>query len=155
MLPFHTTFRFLPSLRTPLTVICGYLETLLDNVDEINPRWSRALESAGMLGLVGILGERLRQPPGRAIALGGECCQCVGFGSLTAARRRRGNDGGELFQPVGCTGPLRHPGEGRDPVSLGRSEAKSLDPGLRRDDGRGACVRLMGTPSIDISTSPC
>lgn len=31
-------------LRTPLTVICGYLETLLDNVEEINPRWSRALQ---------------------------------------------------------------------------------------------------------------
>lgn len=31
-------------LRTPLTVICGYLETLLDNVEEVNPRWSRALQ---------------------------------------------------------------------------------------------------------------
>lgn len=30
-------------LRTPLTVVVGYLETLTDNVDEINPRWKRAL----------------------------------------------------------------------------------------------------------------
>ena len=30
-------------LRTPLTVIVGYLETLNDNVDSINPRWQRAL----------------------------------------------------------------------------------------------------------------
>ncbi|SDP13404.1 two-component system, OmpR family, phosphate regulon sensor histidine kinase PhoR [Pseudomonas jinjuensis] len=31
-------------LRTPLTVIAGYLETLLDNADNINPRWTRALQ---------------------------------------------------------------------------------------------------------------
>ncbi|MHB9799883.1 phosphate regulon sensor histidine kinase PhoR [Pseudomonas sp. MT3] len=31
-------------LRTPLTVIAGYLETLLDNVEEVNPRWTRALQ---------------------------------------------------------------------------------------------------------------
>jgi len=37
-------------LRTPLTVICGYLETLLDNVDEINPRWSRALQQMQQQG---------------------------------------------------------------------------------------------------------
>lgn len=31
-------------LRTPLTVIAGYLETLLDNVEDVNPRWTRALQ---------------------------------------------------------------------------------------------------------------
>ncbi|SDU34657.1 phosphate regulon sensor histidine kinase PhoR [Halopseudomonas salegens] len=31
-------------LRTPLTVIVGYLETLSDNADAINPRWKRALD---------------------------------------------------------------------------------------------------------------
>ena len=31
-------------LRTPLTVIMGYLETLLDNVEDVNPRWTRALQ---------------------------------------------------------------------------------------------------------------
>ncbi|MCF3118066.1 ATP-binding protein, partial [Pseudomonas aeruginosa] len=31
-------------LRTPLTVIAGYLETLLDNVEDVNPRWLRALQ---------------------------------------------------------------------------------------------------------------
>jgi len=37
-------------LRTPLTVICGYLETLLDNVEEVNPRWSRALQQMQQQG---------------------------------------------------------------------------------------------------------
>ena len=37
-------------LRTPLTVICGYLETLLDNVEEINPRWTRALQQMQQQG---------------------------------------------------------------------------------------------------------
>lgn len=31
-------------LRTPLTVISGYLETMLEHTDEMNPRWSRALQ---------------------------------------------------------------------------------------------------------------
>ena len=31
-------------LRTPLTVIAGYLETLLEHSEELNPRWSRALQ---------------------------------------------------------------------------------------------------------------
>ena len=37
-------------LRTPLTVITGYLETLQDNVDEINPRWRRALQQMQQQG---------------------------------------------------------------------------------------------------------
>ena len=37
-------------LRTPLTVICGYLETLLDNVEEVNPRWTRALQQMQQQG---------------------------------------------------------------------------------------------------------
>jgi two-component system phosphate regulon sensor histidine kinase PhoR len=37
-------------LRTPLTVICGYLETLLDNVEDVNPRWSRALQQMQQQG---------------------------------------------------------------------------------------------------------
>jgi two-component system phosphate regulon sensor histidine kinase PhoR len=31
-------------------VICGYLETLLDNVEEINPRWARALQQMQQQG---------------------------------------------------------------------------------------------------------
>ncbi len=31
-------------LRTPLTVITGYLETLADNVEGVNPRWLRPLQ---------------------------------------------------------------------------------------------------------------
>ncbi len=31
-------------LRTPLTVIAGYLETLADNAEDVNPRWLRALQ---------------------------------------------------------------------------------------------------------------
>jgi two-component system phosphate regulon sensor histidine kinase PhoR len=31
-------------------VICGYLETLLDNVDEVNPRWARALQQMQQQG---------------------------------------------------------------------------------------------------------
>ena len=31
-------------LRTPLTVIAGYLETLLEHSEDLNPRWSRALQ---------------------------------------------------------------------------------------------------------------
>jgi len=37
-------------LRTPLTVICGYLETLLDNAEEVNPRWTRALQQMQQQG---------------------------------------------------------------------------------------------------------
>ncbi|EJT84740.1 PAS/PAC sensor signal transduction histidine kinase [Pseudomonas putida S11] len=37
-------------LRTPLTVITGYLETLLDNVEDVNPRWSRALQQMSQQG---------------------------------------------------------------------------------------------------------
>ena len=37
-------------LRTPLTVIAGYLETLLDNVEDVNPRWSRALQQMQQQG---------------------------------------------------------------------------------------------------------
>ncbi|MDE2036672.1 MAG: DUF3329 domain-containing protein, partial [Pseudomonas sp.] len=37
-------------LRTPLTVICGYLETLLDNVEDVNPRWTRALQQMQQQG---------------------------------------------------------------------------------------------------------
>ncbi|MCL5043432.1 MAG: phosphate regulon sensor histidine kinase PhoR [Gammaproteobacteria bacterium] len=37
-------------LRTPLTVIVGYLETLSDNVDAINPRWKRALDQMQQQG---------------------------------------------------------------------------------------------------------
>jgi two-component system phosphate regulon sensor histidine kinase PhoR len=37
-------------LRTPLTVITGYLETLLDNVEDVNPRWSRALQQMQQQG---------------------------------------------------------------------------------------------------------
>lgn len=38
-------------LRTPLTVIAGYLETLLDNVEEVNPRWTRALQQMSQQGV--------------------------------------------------------------------------------------------------------
>ena len=31
-------------LRTPLTVIVGYLETLLDHADQLSPRWLRAMQ---------------------------------------------------------------------------------------------------------------
>ncbi|MCO6055944.1 phosphate regulon sensor histidine kinase PhoR [Pseudomonas sp. MOB-449] len=37
-------------LRTPLTVIAGYLETLLDNVEDVNPRWTRALQQMSQQG---------------------------------------------------------------------------------------------------------
>ena len=37
-------------LRTPLTVISGYLETLLDNVEDVNPRWTRALQQMSQQG---------------------------------------------------------------------------------------------------------
>ncbi|HCN46639.1 MAG TPA: PAS domain-containing sensor histidine kinase [Pseudomonas sp.] len=37
-------------LRTPLTVIAGYLETLLDNVEDVNPRWTRALQQMQQQG---------------------------------------------------------------------------------------------------------
>ncbi|WP_296246547.1 phosphate regulon sensor histidine kinase PhoR [Pseudomonas sp. UBA4194] len=37
-------------LRTPLTVITGYLETLLDNVEDVNPRWTRALQQMDQQG---------------------------------------------------------------------------------------------------------
>ncbi|GAD64063.1 phosphate regulon sensor histidine kinase PhoR [Aquipseudomonas alcaligenes] len=37
-------------LRTPLTVISGYLETLQDNVEEVNPRWLRALQQMQQQG---------------------------------------------------------------------------------------------------------
>ena len=37
-------------LGTPLTVICGYLETLLDNAEEVNPRWTRALQQMQQQG---------------------------------------------------------------------------------------------------------
>jgi len=37
-------------LRTPLTVISGYLETLLDNVEDVNPRWTRALQQMQQQG---------------------------------------------------------------------------------------------------------
>lgn len=38
-------------LRTPLTVITGYLETLLDNVEDVNPRWTRALQQMEQQGV--------------------------------------------------------------------------------------------------------
>ncbi|MDT4841997.1 Phosphate regulon sensor protein PhoR [compost metagenome] len=38
-------------LRTPLTVIAGYLETLLDNVEDVNPRWTRALQQMSQQGM--------------------------------------------------------------------------------------------------------
>jgi two-component system phosphate regulon sensor histidine kinase PhoR len=38
-------------LRTPLTVIAGYLETLLDNVEDVNPRWTRALQQMSQQGV--------------------------------------------------------------------------------------------------------
>ncbi|MBD8684268.1 phosphate regulon sensor histidine kinase PhoR [Pseudomonas sp. CFBP 13719] len=38
-------------LRTPLTVITGYLETLLDNVENVNPRWTRALQQMEQQGV--------------------------------------------------------------------------------------------------------
>jgi two-component system, OmpR family, phosphate regulon sensor histidine kinase PhoR len=31
-------------------VICGYLETLLDNVDDVNPRWKRPLSQMQQQG---------------------------------------------------------------------------------------------------------
>ena len=37
-------------LRTPLTVIAGYLETLLDNVEDVNPSWKRALQQMQQQG---------------------------------------------------------------------------------------------------------
>ncbi|CAD5375909.1 sensory histidine kinase in two-component regulatory system with PhoB [Pseudomonas sp. OF001] len=37
-------------LRTPLTVLTGYLETLQDNVDDIQPRWRRALQQMQQQG---------------------------------------------------------------------------------------------------------
>ncbi|HSC82267.1 MAG TPA: phosphate regulon sensor histidine kinase PhoR [Pseudomonas sp.] len=37
-------------LRTPLTVITGYLETLQDNVENVNPRWLRALQQMQQQG---------------------------------------------------------------------------------------------------------
>ncbi|MCY1200776.1 Phosphate regulon sensor protein PhoR [compost metagenome] len=37
-------------LRTPLTVIAGYLETMLDNVEDLNPRWTRALQQMSQQG---------------------------------------------------------------------------------------------------------
>ncbi|MEP6883091.1 MAG: molybdopterin-dependent oxidoreductase, partial [Dokdonella sp.] len=44
--------------------------------------------------------------------------------------------------------PARHPGEGRDPVTL-KSRTEALDPGLRRDDGEGDWV--VRADSMDIS----
>ncbi|MFW5824006.1 MAG: phosphate regulon sensor histidine kinase PhoR [Marinobacter sp.] len=32
-------------MRTPLTVISGYLETMVDNPDQLPPRWARALQT--------------------------------------------------------------------------------------------------------------
>ncbi|CAH0313127.1 Phosphate regulon sensor protein PhoR [Pseudomonas sp. Bi70] len=48
-------------LRTPLTVIAGYLETLHDNVDDINPRWRRALQQMQQQGarMQGLLNDLL------------------------------------------------------------------------------------------------
>ncbi|MFB4368159.1 MULTISPECIES: phosphate regulon sensor histidine kinase PhoR [unclassified Pseudomonas] len=48
-------------LRTPLTVISGYLETLHDNVDDINPRWRRALQQMQQQGarMQGLLNDLL------------------------------------------------------------------------------------------------
>ena len=48
-------------LRTPLTVIAGYLETLQDNVDDINPRWRRALQQMQQQGarMQGLLNDLL------------------------------------------------------------------------------------------------
>ena len=37
-------------LRTPLTVIAGYPEPLLDNVEDVNPRWLRALQQMQQQG---------------------------------------------------------------------------------------------------------
>src|SRR5690349_12958545 len=41
-----------------------------------------------MLGLVGIFGEQLRQPPGRAGALGDHCCPGDGAKALTSFPRK-------------------------------------------------------------------